>query len=175
MEQNISGIHSSIKGGANTVADLMGKLESGFFTWHSNEVFNQYNIESPIEQIVYMSLLYIGKLNRYDVSVQPLYKEKFIKVFPQHQVGKYRVDFALHYSENDNNKWVAVECDGHEFHDRDEQQRRYEKQRDRYLQRKGFMVMHFTGSEIVNASFKAATEIIQAVLGNEVTLRKLKE
>lgn len=63
---------------------------------------------------------------------------------------------------------VIVECDGHDFHEKTESDRRYEKQRDRYFQRLGYKVIHFTGSEIVKDPFAAAAEAISIAIGEEV-------
>ena len=54
---------------------------------------------------------------------------------------KYRVDFFIP------SKKVVVELDGHDFHS-SPSQREYDAKRDRYLGKKGFRVVRFTGREI---------------------------
>ena len=68
---------------------------------------------------------------------------------PQVQIGPYRVDFCF-VADCIYGKplLVAVECDGHEFHERTKEQAARDKLRDRDLMRRGVHVMRFTGSEI---------------------------
>ncbi len=53
-------------------------------------------------------------------------------------------------------KKLVIECDGHEYHERTKEQARGDKQRDRYLQRFGFPVYRYTGSEVWENVFKGA-------------------
>jgi very-short-patch-repair endonuclease len=74
------------------------------------------------------------------------------------EVGKkkYRLDFALQpleYYEFDrlarSGSWpkIAVELDGHEFHERTKEQVKKRDERDRDLQLAGWRVLHYSGSE----------------------------
>ncbi len=58
--------------------------------------------------------------------------------------GEYRVDFAMLCGDAK----VAVECDGHDFHERTKEQARRDKKRDRDLTAAGWTVVRFAGSEI---------------------------
>mgnify|MGYP003580046510 CR=1 FL=1 len=58
-------------------------------------------------------------------------------------------------------RWMIVECDGHEFHERTKQQARRDKQRDRFFQSIGYKVLRFTGSEIWADPDECASEIIE--------------
>lgn len=58
---------------------------------------------------------------------------------PQFQIGTKRVDFAFPKS------MLVVECDGKEYHFTDEGQIERDQQRDKYLSRKGWRVLHFEG------------------------------
>ena len=95
-------------------------------------------------------------------------------IFAQYKAldGKYRVDFLL------NPFWyqtpeeplpqllIAVECDGHEFHEKTKEQAAADKRRDRDLTRAGLRVMRFTGSEIYRDALKCAAEV-DAVIDEE--------
>jgi very-short-patch-repair endonuclease len=64
---------------------------------------------------------------------------------------KYRLDFALFFPRTDESSdkiKVAVECDGHDFHEKTKEQAQRDKEKDRFLQSKGWIVARFTGSEI---------------------------
>jgi len=114
-------------------------------------------IESPIERILYIALkaLCIFNFGR---------TEDCISIIPQKTIGNYRCDFEIIYhmplEKNDIMKSVLVECDSQQFHERTEQERRYEKARDRFFTSQGYTTLHFTGKEIIDNSEKVAREII---------------
>lgn len=117
---------------------------------------------SPIEQLFLIGLSLVSAFNCKEAVVMYDGFGKFgasyspLQVVPQMSVGKYHVDFAIRHG--DAGSVVCIELDGHNFHDRDEKQRRYEKQRDRYLVSNGYQVLHFTGSEVVRDPCKAGLE-----------------
>lgn len=88
-------------------------------------------------------------------------------VFIQHKVGDYRLDFAVHVTcqsdERPRSAWIAIECDGHEFHERTKEQAARDKARDRALTAKGFRILRFAGSEIYESSFACAADVLQLV------------
>jgi very-short-patch-repair endonuclease len=89
-----------------------------------------------------------------------------IYIHPQDQVEKYRVDFVIYQHGIGPDEIfgpVIVELDGHDFHDKDKHQRSYEKARDRFLVKKGYRVLHFTGSDVVADPFKVAYEALEMV------------
>jgi very-short-patch-repair endonuclease len=73
----------------------------------------------------------------------------------------YRLDFALFYERSWGNGEIkiAIECDGHDFHEKTKGQARRDKSKDRYLQSKGWIVARFTGSEIVENADSIVDEI----------------
>ena len=74
----------------------------------------------------------------------------------QAKINKYTVDFLI---EVDENKYIVIECDGHEFHEKTKEQAKHDKERDRFLQMEGYPVYRFTGSEIFNNPLKILNEI----------------
>lgn len=60
----------------------------------------------------------------------------------QYKVGTKRVDFA--YPEQK----LAVECDGYKWHKQDKEQIEKDIERDKYLAKKGWRVLHFSGVQI---------------------------
>lgn len=77
--------------------------------------------------------------------------------------SSYRIDIALAWSErrlDGSERWtyVAIECDGHDFHEKTKEQAQRDKRRDRDLQRLGWRVVRFTGSEICRDPRLAAYE-----------------
>lgn len=55
---------------------------------------------------------------------------------------------------------LAIECDGHDFHDRTKQQAAYDRARDRELLLRGITTIRFTGSEIHHSAERCAAAVI---------------
>lgn len=88
---------------------------------------------------------------------------------PQVEVGPFRVDFAVVATaigwrcpdlESFPILKVAIECDGHDFHERTKEQAARDRARDRFLQGEGLDVLRFTGSEIWKSPEGCRAEII---------------
>lgn len=65
-------------------------------------------------------------------------------------------------------KNLVVECDGHEFHERTPEQAKRDRERDRRLQRAGYHVFRFTGSEIWRDAHKCAQEAIDWLMEQDI-------
>lgn len=143
-----------------SAADIYGRYtaeEFGQFMWHECA-----EIDSPIEQLFLIALNVMSHINcvKFSLNRTAGRQPETLLVERQMRSGKFRVDFALSYCTT--LPTVCIELDGHQFHDRDEKQRRYEKQRDRYLVTHGFVVLHFTGSEVVKDPYAVALEAFNA-------------
>ena len=79
-----------------------------------------------------------------------------LHIYPQHPVGKYRLDFAIP------NKRIAIELDGHEYH-KTKYQRTHDAKRDRWLYGQGWHVLRFTGTEIHQDLDRCIDEICRLV------------
>lgn len=81
-------------------------------------------------------------------------------IHPQFPVGSYIVDFmAITYFDGAPAFYVAIECDGHNFHERTKEQAAHDRSRDRILTASGILVMRFTGSQIHRDAGACAEEI----------------
>lgn len=80
-------------------------------------------------------------------------------ISPQRPIGAYRADFALWFCSSMKPVRMAVECDGHAFHEKTKEQAQRDKARDRYFVSRGWPVMRFTGSEIHADPAKCASEV----------------
>jgi very-short-patch-repair endonuclease len=128
-------------------------------------------INSPIEQIYYIAFNLLCAAAHEVVNAPQIVNDDFtvddgygLHIQPQFQVGKYTVDFLVYYTPSvltPRYKKVIVELDGHAFHDKDKNQRAYEKARDRYLVKEGYSVLHYTGSELVANPYKVVCEAIK--------------
>lgn len=84
-------------------------------------------------------------------------------ITPQAKVGNYRVDFLLWFKLKRNIAGIAVECDGHQYHEKTKEQAARDKRRDREILRAGYPVMRFTGSEIYKDAISCAEQVRDAL------------
>lgn len=80
-------------------------------------------------------------------------------IVPQCEVGKYRLDFGLFFFSGDDCLKLAIECDGHDFHEKTKQQAAHDKRRDRAIAAAGYTMLRFTGSEIYKSVEDCVSEI----------------
>lgn len=138
--------------------------------WINLEI-QEHKISSPIERVFFSAILVLRELHCLNTENILWTDGKLVpiglEIVPQVSIGKYRVDFLCSYirSPDDVPKRVVVECDGHNFHDRSEPDRRYEKERDRFIQKQEFKIFRYTGSEILKEPFRCASEVIEYLTG----------
>jgi very-short-patch-repair endonuclease len=125
--------------------------------------------ESPIEKLLLSAVTYTLYLTRWtqNRSRYPLVAGKApgddpklwpaFTIVPQYELGNYRIDFMVFVH---GGILVAVECDGHDFHERTAAQAEHDRSRDRALQEKNIHILRFTGREIYRDPFKCAEELI---------------
>ncbi len=95
--------------------------------------------ESPIETQLFQALLGHDSLRD--------------KIKLQHEVGPYRLDFALPCVK------LAIEADGHQWHRADPGQIQRDQRRDAYLARLGWLTLRFTGSQIYKDGAECADRV----------------
>lgn len=129
--------------------------------------------ESPIELLMGVAIretLLSGALflHRSDASsldeMRSFITEQHIIAAPQVSCGPYTVDFLLRIGTGESARFVAVECDGHAYHDKTPDQAARDKSRDRYLASNGLVVLRFTGSEIWADPLACADEAMGVLL-----------
>lgn len=87
------------------------------------------------------------------------------KIYPQKNIQiddkQYRVDFLIEIKKLNNEiKHVCIECDGHTFHHRNFDQINRDNSRDIDLASKGYVVFHFSSSQIDDFNFDRTVESI---------------
>lgn len=80
-----------------------------------------------------------------------------IKIIPQHELGRYRLDFLVTGKRHK----IDVECDGEEFHHHNisMEQWRNDRARDEFVERKGISVIRFHGFQIWTDAIGCADEV----------------
>jgi very-short-patch-repair endonuclease len=115
------------------------------FLRDSNYKIGLDKIESPIEMKFFEAM-----------------RDKTSELVPQWEVNasghNYRLDFAIP------SKKIAFELDGHEFH-KTKEQRTNDTRRERNLQKEGWKVIRFTGTDIHNNLDKCVADACQLISG----------
>lgn len=123
--------------------------------------------ESPIEQLLSIELanIQLENINLYNpyIDVVAIEKQKELNVNGK----KYRVDFLITviYKNQEEKKYV-IECDGYEFHQKTKQQVENDNKRQRNLQKEGYEIIRFSGTEIYHKPYQCAIEIKNIILSN---------
>lgn len=102
-------------------------------------------VDSPVEALF---------SSAFDVCRDRLLVPKNITPTTQKPCGKYRIDFAVACTMG----WLAVEIDGHDFHEKTKEQASGDRQRERHLVASGYTVIRFTGSDVWNDPFACCRE-----------------
>ena len=139
------------------------------------------NCESPIEQILSITMNFMGlkHINRYNNFINLWISKKQKKKNKNGE--KYRLDFyivVLYLDEKGNrvkNCYFEIECDGYEFHQKTKEQIIYDNERERNLQKEGYEIIRFSGSEINSNPYKCVQEIIDIILSKCDYLKYNKE
>jgi very-short-patch-repair endonuclease len=147
---------------------------------YEEEVYNLCRrCESPIEALLLAAMHShnrVGGMRHYHFcladkpSPVPAFDEAAF-IYTQVCVGEYRPDILILDATLPMNlrepRWMIVECDGHEYHERTKEQARRDKKRDRFFTAKEFKVLRFTGSEIWADPDACAEEIDENLAYND--------
>ena len=139
--------------------DVQGRLD-----WLKRRIAKEFEVEftrlinvkaitSPIEQIFLMEWKFAG-----------LDKKLKVRLCPHEPVstenGSYSVDFLIVPDDPLLDKIkVAIELDGHEFHEKTKDQVRKDKARERAIVQQGVTVLRFSGSEVVRNTRGCVEEV----------------
>lgn len=156
-------IDRAIASAANRFAEFAG--------FHFEDVCKEVGdkLGSPLEEAFLAALvgtnMLVPMFEIPGMKYANIFQRTVVKVTLQEKIGAYRVDFVLRYFRNGSEALAfAVECDGHDFHERTKEQAARDKARDRAITSAGFRVMRFTGSEIYRDAMGCVNEVIQACL-----------
>ena len=88
-----------------------------------------------------------------------------VLLYPQLKLGPYRADIFAVFEDcvggvTQLRRTMAIECDGHDYHERTKQQASADKARDRYMQAHGHLVFRFSGADIWRDPIGCAREAL---------------
>lgn len=142
-ESLLWGIQSNIRS-----LPLESPLEAAWLAWWV-VLAGERNYDAEVQLLAQSEVIVDGQTFRNDFVIQPLDAEQLARQCEKHHLPYVR---------------VAVELDGHEFHERTKEQVASRDRRDRALQAAGWLVLHYSGSEFhrspvetVHGAFSAAT------------------
>lgn len=147
----------------NTLSYLAGHIE-----WVADKLGSA--CESPIELGLLHGFVALRLVDRRVKlmglpTAGPLLTEWDAEIYIQHKVSSYRLDFAVHVTDGkDLSQWIAIECDGHDYHERTKEQAQRDKARDRELTQLGYRILRFTGSEIYRDNMACAVQVHRLIL-----------
>lgn len=157
---------------------IQEEAEAEMVRFHEEWESLRERCESPIEEMLMAALFVRGRNSEHRVDfmltsnppAEPYFHECAF-VYQQVTIGNYRVDFLILDAtlprEIGPHRWMIVECDGHDFHERTKEQARHDKKRDRFFQSMGYKVLRFTGSEIWADPEDCADEIVDELRAND--------
>ena len=165
----------NIKTFAAKCADFIGQYRAGRFQKDVITECTEFGdgkrtMQSPIEHILYIALKTVIEVE--SIPWYSMDREKGnigILVLPQPNIAGHYVDFYIGYFAKDSkdSATVIVECDGHDFHEKDKKQAAADKRRDREIQDAGYVVRRYAGSEVFSDPLKVACEIVNIVMQKE--------
>lgn len=129
--------------------------------------YSSCSLESPLEAVFEIWWRALTATGEIDGNTVCLKAQEEVQTSAKR---RYRVDFLVYPAQPMFSRAIAagvkvpqicVELDGHEFHERTKEQVNYRNERDRDLQADGWMVLHFSGSELHRDPWKC----IRAVHG----------
>lgn len=117
--------------------------------------------ESPIEQLMCLAL----KNN--ECQMRDYADCRTFSLIPQHEIiangREYRLDFHLGLSVDNRPLKLAIECDGHQFHEKTKEQVARDKRREHDLILTGYVVVRFPGSEVYKDAAACADVVLQII------------
>jgi very-short-patch-repair endonuclease len=114
---------------------------------------NTHGVQSPIEQIFLIEWSFLGIDHVYGVRLEP---QKELKT-PD---GIFKIDFAVSAQPA---LQLAIEIDGHDFHEKTKAQASHDKSRERSIVRAGYIILRFSGSEVFQNPRKCVNEVVDVI------------
>jgi very-short-patch-repair endonuclease len=115
---------------------------------------NRHEIRSPVEQIFLMEWRYLEMDRKHNVTIKPQTQMTVAG-------STYRIDFVVTWPEQ--KQKLAIEIDGHEFHEKTKQQAARDRARERSIVREGYTIMRYTGSEVFANPRKCVQEVASLI------------
>ena len=166
----VEAVHPSVdansfaNGMACAIEHLLSKEQIGRWRKKEQDALSVIRIcESPIEALLLCQLINSAMMLKLDVHFRgDRLNIGQADIVPQFDVGRFRLDFAVMTELGEK---FAIECDGHEFHERTKEQAAKDRSRERELVSEGWKVLRFTGSEVWKDGRACSRQVLNIVMG----------
>jgi len=112
-------------------------------------------VTSPIEQLFLMEWHYLRADEKCNVTLHPQERVKTTG-------GTYNIDFVVRSKAgNEARGTVAIELDGHDFHEKTKEQVAQDKKRERAIVKAGLPMLRFSGHEIWKNTRACVLEVVE--------------
>jgi very-short-patch-repair endonuclease len=111
-----------------------------------------HKIQSPIEQIFLMEWIFHRIDDVHGVRLEP---HKELKTSD----GTFTIDFVVSAPDLK----LAIELDGHDFHEKTKAQVSHDKARERSIVRTGYVLLRFSGSEVFGNPGRYVNEVVDVI------------
>lgn len=152
LEFNFPPVDEALAGDVEKRLDFYKRKIAHEFERSIFDTINRHDITSPIEQIFLMQWKYQRVEQLHGLGLRPQANVPTVR-------GTYTVDFIVSV-EDGRSARVAIELDGHDFHERSKEQASRDKSRERAIVSTGLPVLRFTGSEVFKNPRRVVDEII---------------
>lgn len=153
---------SELKADVTARLDWLKRRTAKEFEREIKKAIDLHGIASPIEQIFLMEWKFARVEHRLGLRLVP---QKKI----QTQRGEFDVDFVVMAPDNDNPcAKLAIELDGHQFHEKTALQATRDKARERAILSSGIPVLRFSGYEIVRDARACVREVEDFLAKNRI-------
>lgn len=115
----------------------------------------KHEVSSPVEQLFIVQWRYLDASRRYGLTLSP---QEIVET----EAGRFAVDFVVRSTSREP---VAIEIDGHDFHEKTKEQVASDKRRERAIVKKGFKLLRFTGSEITRNPRACVADVVELATG----------
>lgn len=157
LEPSIGDGHCDPERFIATLAERIGAL---------GDAYNSQVTQSPIEDKLLGALLWLdmdwcGFPSVSDLQPNERAPTSQIEfwITPQARIGQYRADLLVWFIYGKTVAGLAVECDGHDFHEKTKDQASRDKKRDREILKAGFPVVRFSGRDIYRSPADCVEQI----------------
>jgi very-short-patch-repair endonuclease len=115
---------------------------------------NLHSVKSPIEQIFLMEWRFLRVDERYGLKIRP---QDTLEI----DGTTYIIDFVV--ERPDGGMKLAIELDGHDFHEKTKLRASRDRQRERTIVKHGYTILRFTGSEVFSNARRCVEEVIELI------------
>lgn len=146
------------------LADLYGSAGQMVEAMKEQVIASLPLCESPIEELMLVALGFMvirgheGFPVIHDLTSGEPWPKKHIVIVPQFAFARYRLDFLVTVGK----QWLAIECDGADYHTSPDQRTR-DRLRDDYLRDLGIPTIRYSGAWLKRNGAKIADEVAAVI------------